>query len=284
MVEEESTDPLVIEDESIEPFTQQAFELWINPEIERRREDGRLAPEDDVVKIQVIFNHKAPIEVRLNNEVKAQGQFRVNRAIAKGELVMAKDISEVVSILLTENDPNAGHITMIYLNEAWHVMFDFRRNGAHVARHIEAAQEFLTSATLSLDAGVLRPFTESMMAAAELMARALLMMHDHEVLNVRTHETIKAKFNRWGHLGNTDARYTKHLNRLGKLRSSARYLNGDFNLSADDARSMLDVAYEMLASVRERAPRRAGVEDGELPVSSPRIGQTINLRWAEASS
>ena len=51
---------------------QQAFDLWINPEIERRREAGRL-PDDFVLRAaQVIMSLDANApEVRSNEELKA---------------------------------------------------------------------------------------------------------------------------------------------------------------------------------------------------------------------
>ena len=67
---------------------------------------------------------------------------------------------------------------------------------------------------------------------------------------------VSARFNKREHLGNTDVRCTRQLNRLWELRSPARYLTRDFNLSEDEARAMLEVAHEMLTSVYEAAPKR----------------------------
>jgi len=52
-------------------FVEQFFELWINPEIERRQKAGSLPKNFALYAAQVIMNFDAPTEVRLNEEVKA---------------------------------------------------------------------------------------------------------------------------------------------------------------------------------------------------------------------
>jgi len=77
--------------------------------------------------------------VRLNEEVKADVQVEAKRAIAKGEEVTADDIYAYKAIILTEDDPNAGHITIVLHQCTWALAFDFRRNAAHIGAHVERA-------------------------------------------------------------------------------------------------------------------------------------------------
>ncbi len=78
-----------------EAVVKQAFDFWIGPEIERRREAGQL-PEDFALHgAQVIFGmEEGPPEVRLNDEVRAVATVVAARAIAKGEPVTDADIAE----------------------------------------------------------------------------------------------------------------------------------------------------------------------------------------------
>jgi hypothetical protein len=60
---------------------QQVLELWINPEIERRREAGRLPDDFSLTRAQVIMNLDANApEVRFNKEIKAVVAIRLARA------------------------------------------------------------------------------------------------------------------------------------------------------------------------------------------------------------
>jgi hypothetical protein len=51
------------------------------------------------------------------------------------------------------------------------------------------------------------------------------------------------------------------LNRLDKLRSAARYLEGHLDLTGDEARTMLEVTRDMLAAVRMKVPERRAIDD-----------------------
>jgi hypothetical protein len=61
----------VVDEEFSQNLMQQVHELWINPEIERRREAGRLPDDFALTSVQVIMNLDADApEVRFNEEVK----------------------------------------------------------------------------------------------------------------------------------------------------------------------------------------------------------------------
>jgi hypothetical protein len=134
----------VAEEDLGQALMQQALDLWINPEIERRREAGHLP--DDVVlsRAQIIMNVDADSpDVRFNEEIKAVTQFRAARAVDEGELITESDVSDIVDIEHTDHDPNAGHLTMITFKGRWFFAFDFRYNAARDVVMIDAAREFL---------------------------------------------------------------------------------------------------------------------------------------------
>lgn len=253
-----------MEDDFGRKVIEQAFNLWINPEIERRREAGRLPDDFDLYAVQVIMNvdTDAP-EVRLNDEVRAALKVRATRDIEKGQALKPGDFDHIEAIELTELDPNAGHFTMLRHEGSWYLNFDFRYNAARISEHIAAAREFLDCSAFSLEKRQTRAFIENLFSAAELMAKGLLLvLPDKSILGSKTHKIVSSRFNSWSKLGNTDPRYVKLLNRLSLLRSPARYLRKDLKLAPDEAKGMLAVAEEMFETLCATSPRRVPVPDG----------------------
>ena len=74
----------------------QAFDLWFNPEIERRREAGLLPEKFVLFAAQVVIDpdRKAPA-VRLNEEVRGMFKAKPARRVGKGEMVLLSDIKEL---------------------------------------------------------------------------------------------------------------------------------------------------------------------------------------------
>lgn len=179
---------------------QQTFDLWIHPEVERRRQRGVVDDSFALRAVQVIFDPDldAPI-VRLNEEVMAVIQGRAKRApIQQGELVTEDDI-EPEAIQLTTEDPNAGHITLMRYKDHWLISFDFRRNAGRIADMIGAAKVFLEVAARAIEDGQLRAFCEMLFAAAELTAKGeLIMLPDRSLLESRGHRYLNSRYNLMG--------------------------------------------------------------------------------------
>lgn len=247
-----------VDDSFGENLLQNAFDLWINPEIERRRE-ADLLPDNFVFRgAQVIMDLdlQAP-KVRLNEEIRAVAQARAARAVEAGEPVTEDDLQSIEDIMLTDEDPNAGHLTLMSFKGRWIIAFDFRYNAERVAGTIEAAREFLDSAASALERNQMRAFAENLFGATELMAKGtLLMLPDEKVLKGKKHSLISSRYNLWGKSGNIDQRYIKLLNRLANIRSSARYLQKEFSIEHSEAKEMLDTAEDMHKNLRDDAPER----------------------------
>jgi hypothetical protein len=78
------------DEEFIQNLMQQVHELWINPEIERRRGAGRLPDDFAISKAQVIMNVDADsLEVRFNEEVIVLAEAEWTREVEDGENVTA---------------------------------------------------------------------------------------------------------------------------------------------------------------------------------------------------
>jgi uncharacterized protein (UPF0332 family) len=234
-----------------------AFEIWINPEVERRRGHGRLPAGFVVLAAQVVMNvGKAPV-VRLNEEVRLvvkvpspEEPFKVGDAVPI-------NWDEVAEVHLGPDDENAGHMTLIRDRNRWLLSFDFRYNAERANDCLDAAREFLGAARDSLQANRLRVFAETLFGATELAVKAkLLTMPDPEILKTKKHGMVAGKYNRWANLGNADVENAKLLNRLSNMRSLARYVGGPFSLTSGEAANMLAQAEKLLDEAEARVPAR----------------------------
>ncbi len=249
----------VVEGESPDRTLQQVFDVWVAPEVERRRSAGQLPPNFQLWQAQIVFEVDAPVRVRLNDEVRSVMKVRATRAIAKGEAVGMNDFSEVVSIELTDNDPNAGHITLLFHQGIWYLAWDTRYNAQLIDTTIKVATEFMELARDNLTSSPprVRPFAENLFSAVELLAKAVLLaLPDKKVLSGKTHGLIKSNFNQWSNLGNIDSDFANLLNELGRMRDPARYGLKPWELPVGEAQALLARAEKMQAEVTSRAPRR----------------------------
>ncbi len=205
---------------------QQTMDLWVKPEIDKRKSLNSLPKNFRFKSAQIIFSlDRGWNKVRLNEEVKAIAKCKVNCSKNKGDIVYEKDIDEIESISLTEKDPNCAHITLLLFKHNWVISFDFVYNKKRINEHIEAAKEFFESAKANLDKKRLRPFFENSFACAELSAKAvLLQLPDKKILHGKDHESRINKFKNWAVLGNVKQEHSDILERLNQLRPSARYL------------------------------------------------------------
>ncbi len=235
-------------------FFKHIAELYIDPEIKRRRDANLLSSDFVLYAVQVIMNHDAPNEVRLNDEVSAHVVGSFAKPVSDGEQVSIDDLESIADVHLTDRDPNAGNVTLLVHRGRWVGRFDFRYNATRTRGHMDAAREFLDSAQDALQKEHLRSVVDNLFSATELMAKGLLLMHDDAMLSGKSHGIVHSRFNQWGHLGNTDPRYTALLNKLASLRGPSRYLDKAFQLKPDEAKEMVDVAESMFHDSQKRIP------------------------------
>lgn len=198
-----------------ENLFKQIMDIWVIPEIEERRHAKRLPCDFELRTAQIIMQAYGKVKVRLNDEVKAIARCKKNEPFSKkqGDIVYEHEIESIDDIVLTEKDPNCGHITI------------FSFNKKRVKDHITAAKEFLESAKDNNFKKRWRPFFEDSFACAELLAKAILLQFpDKDMIYGKSHDSRINKLDDWAKLGNIDTKYSKTFKRLNKLRSSARYL------------------------------------------------------------
>lgn len=236
----------------------QAIELWINPEIEKRKLKGDLEEEIHLTAVQVIMNFDTPNEVRFNSEVKAVLEGVPKREIKAGEEIQIDEaLKKITNVKLTEKDANAGHFTMLLHNGFWHMHFDFRYNSSLCSDYRSAANEFLYSSEICLSKNNMRAFVDNLFSATELIAKATLLMHDQVVYKSKSHGVVHSRYNKHGNLGNVNSDFTKLLNKLASLRAAARYLQKEFSLSKKEATKMLNTAKDMNEDLLNRIPQIA---------------------------
>jgi hypothetical protein len=247
-------------------FLRDLFDIFINPEISRRRA-ARLLPEAfQLHQAQVIMNVDAPRVIRLNDEVRALMKVKVapGAGVQKGAQVYWDEIDNIEAFQLTEEDPNAGHATIIRVQNQWLVFFDFRYNAQRVAEVLDAADQFMAMCDHALALGHPRPFMENLFAVAELTAKAkLLMFPDEHVVTSKSHSHIRSKINRESKLGNIDAEFVSILNELERTRGTARYVAGKIVATADAMQAMLTTVKKTLATVKASAPKRSTQSDAQ---------------------
>src|SRR3989344_2355131 len=119
----------MIDKETKQKVFQQVMDIFITPEIERRRKEGSIKDGTIITKMQIVFSlDTGKNEVRLNDEVKAIVKAKANKPIQKREIVYETDISAIEDIELTDEDLNCGHITLLLFKDNWTISFDFRYN------------------------------------------------------------------------------------------------------------------------------------------------------------
>ena len=241
-------------DEFSKRVFQQTMDIWVIPEINKRRIIGKLPTNFELRAAQIIFSlDQGFTKVRLNDEIKAVANCIANATIEKGQIVKEQDIERITSIELTEKDPNCAHITLLSLKGKWHISFDFRYNKRRVNEHIEASKEFLETAKDALLKNRIRAFFENAFASAELSAKAILLqLPDKKILLGKNHRSRIESLQSWAELGNTKIEYATTLSKLCSLRSSARYLSSaDFK--KENTNKIFKILEELLQFAQDSA-------------------------------
>lgn len=235
----------------------QFMNLYIVPEIEKRKQNGKMELPLDLRAAQIIFfpDGRTP-EVRINSEVTAIGKVKLKTGVSKkaGEPIFENEVEGLNQIYLTDkDDPDCGHATLVRIGDCWIIAFDFRYSKGFSQKHIERAREFCQSAELSFTKRLWSPFVDSLFSAAELAAKSVLLSLPDPKFRLRaTHKSIQMKYNRFAYLGNVKPVYRDTLNKLSGLRDRARYLKASFHLDEGKAEEFLRVVKQMIEEASDR--------------------------------
>lgn len=242
---------MTLDEETAKNFFEQILNLWVIPEIDKRRKKNNLPIDFAIDKIQIIISpdESSPI-VRLNKEIKAEITCELEPGISKqvtGEPVYWKEVKDILDIKLSDiDDPDAAHITMILFRKGWKIKFDLRQNKRKAKERYDAAKEFLNLAKKALEEGNLRAFTDILFSAVELFVTSqLFVISEQEYVKKATHSWTQLRYNLFINNGNYKKEYKTAFNKLSGFRDAARYFNKPFKLTTEDAKEMLQIAEDL---------------------------------------
>jgi uncharacterized protein (UPF0332 family) len=239
----------------------QLFDLFIIPEIENRKANGKLADAFILLGAQIIFYADGKKnEVRINSEVQAIADVKLKNGISKqkDENIRYDEIEDIKGIRLTdEDDPDCGHVTLVRMGNTWNIAFDFRYNKSLAKKHIDTADQFYEAAEFSLSKKNLASCLDNLFSAAELASKAvLLLMPDPKFRKKATHGMIQQRYNEYAKLGNVEPDYRDSFNKLSSLRARARYLQGEIPITEEEIRTLCENVKKMILDATERIQTR----------------------------
>ncbi|MBK6685956.1 MAG: HEPN domain-containing protein [Deltaproteobacteria bacterium] len=253
---------------------QDFFRLYIEPEVIRREALGLLVQPYRLHAAQVIWfaEDRAP-QIRLNQEVRAMARAKIGRSLSPGDPIYPSDLEELEEVRLAEDDdPNAAHATLILIKGHWALWFDCTYNKARAANAMTKAQEFLSAAATALAKSHLAAFFDNLFSAAELAARAeLLLTPDPGFISKTNHKAIHSRINKQSCLGNVSDQFVRAFNRLSELRSPARYSHESIQFDEAQCAELLQTVSDEMASLRssrlreERSPHSAPSQASSSP-------------------
>lgn len=237
-------------------FFQKMMDLYISPEINKRKEESMLNDTFQLVAAQVIFfsDGRKP-QVRLNSEARAIADVKLKPGVKKkvGEILRSNEIEGLQNIKLPDDeDPDCAHATFFRIENHWVIAFDFRYNKGLSQKHFEIAKQFLSMAENAYNKKLWAAFVDNLFSASELIVKAVLLsVPDPKFRKKTTHPSISMKFNRFSDLGNVKPEYRKIFNKLAGLRSCARYLKGKLSINQKQANELLSNVRNMMTDFKK---------------------------------
>lgn len=223
--------------ETAENAIKNAFDLWINPEVEKRQAAGSVETPMRLDAAQVIFPPEGGHIVRLNEEVRGIAYTKTTRAVEKGDPVFLSDWVGLESFDVAEEDLDNGHFTILLVEDRWFCTFNFLRRRAYCATLLEKALQFLQAAKFAQSSNLNAPAVDNLFSAAELASKVFLLLNSSIKMDVKSHGPIHSGINRERKLNNVSSAFVDLFNSLGQWRQSARYNAGaleDMYLTEDD--------------------------------------------------
>lgn len=248
----------MLDKEGQERTFKQLMELFVIPEIARRKETGGLLKNFVLNKAQVIFDDEGEPSVRLNEETKIVAKVKLKSGVKKNkdEAVFENEIERIENLqLLDEEEPKYAHVSMVRYGNRWLLAFDFRYNKDLARDHFETARQFYKSAQDAYKNKLLAPFIDNLFSCIELLAKSeLLLIPDSKFRRTAKHRAIQSRYNQFMYIDKDKLGFRTALNELSKLRNSARYLKPKAlsSLEEDKAQDYLTVARAWIDYLEQR--------------------------------
>ena len=225
--------------DGFEHLIHQAHEFWWAPEIERRKNTGKIDSTFQMRMAQALFPPNGGEVVRFNDEVRGIAHVRVSHPVEKGGKVYEHDLDGLESFDLVEEDFDNGHFTMIKGKSRCFVSFNFMNSRKRCAQLLKSSRDFLEVARFSTHQGKSSPAIDNLFSACELVSKAHLILHSMLKYSVKKHKPIHSGINKWRHLGNVDADFVELYNWLAERRPRCRYEGDRIEITQPDAKFAL---------------------------------------------
>lgn len=210
-------------------FFQQCKDIWIIPEMLKRQKMGW--SEKEVWAAQIILFPKRKPLVRLNKQTKIKVRTQED-SIKEGIDIKEINRQQIKSLILEDPVKDTANVYLVLCKENWIVKFDFRYYRDTAKEHINVAKEFFESAKENLAKERFRPFYEECWAVAELLSACNFLLTGFKY---DSHHKNMEYMKSWANLGNVKLEFSEILEKLWKLRDSARYLKSrDFEKEDHD--------------------------------------------------
>lgn len=228
--------------------------MFISPEVERRKALGVLPDSFRIEKALVLISLDKATVVQINDEVEVKALARVKSGIEKerGSPIFIEEIESIESIVLPDQYKNSAYIFVLALSDGYNVLFDFLYNKSIRKEYLKRACDFLDAAEDSLAKSRSSVFIDTMYSATELAARMyLLQLPDRDFTQKSTHKSIQIRLNAHSRSNPELARIKDLLNKLTVLRHSARYGNSSLELDFEECEKMLATMTRFLQKIRK---------------------------------
>ncbi len=148
-------------------------------------------------------------------------------------------------------NPNAGWTGYVTAQGGRVLVCDFRRDLESIRPLLERSEEFLRSAELSLNGGLVAPAIEHLNTSAELAVIVLIRLGAEKV--DRDHRRRRQWLQRESDLSDVPQAFANAVHRLASARNAARYAEGSLAVALFDARVLRDEVRAFVTYVASRA-------------------------------
>ena len=248
----------MLDNEGAARFLNQCFEIWIKPEIERRKQKG-IIPDDFVVLAAeiVISSASANHSVRLNEEMRSSMEVTaVDPAVEMGPgKIISSNQVKVHKIIPPADEIDDAHVILVRIGNVWVTTFDFTYNSGRVAECYKASTEFLASAKDCLELRRFRALIDNLFSSVELLSQCVLQMAPGTTKF--SHYSIQQDINLRRKNRAVGGDLAPLLNSLTAERIRARYKVGSYAPDLEQLQKWLEDAEAAVSICKSQIPRRA---------------------------
>ena len=229
-----------------ETLVAQVFQLWVNPELERR---GLNLSQDEITQVVVEMpGSGGELKVSLNKDAQIIAVATAKRDIKAGEQVYTDDLGEIKDIHPARADPNSGWICYVRLGDQQWISFDLRYNKEKSSALLQKAREFLTAAIRMVEVSP-DVALDNAYSAVELAVQAQMLL---AAANTSDHKSRREWFSGWTRLENSPRSHSDLLFNLADQRSRARYESERVILKPGRLSKILSTVQEIIDDTEAR--------------------------------